>query len=225
MTSINTFEIKIKTIDKNIKKLHSNKLNLKESLILLKTTTNLLSSAKDYIISQHNTICEDTNNFLLHTNLEKYYNDLLIRKKTISDLTEKYKLMIKNQNQNENNILNFEENNDDIDNENNTLLNKDNNNIDLRLISDKNELLMQKGNKDLENICNDIKEIKNNIYKQGKIVDDLDEITSRNEKKAKSGEIIIDDIIMEQNCGKCLLVLFNILLFVLILAIIIYKLL
>ena len=225
MTSINTFEIKIKTIDKNIKKLHSNKLNLKESLILLKTTTNLLSSAKDYIISQHNTICEDTNNFLLHTNLEKYYNDLLIRKKTISDLTEKYKSMIKNQNQNENNILNFEENNDDIDNENNTLLNKDNNNIDLRLISDKNELLMQKGNKDLENICNDIKEIKNNIYKQGKIVDDLDEITSRNEKKAKSGEIIIDDIIMEQNCGKCLLVLFNILLFVLILAIIIYKLL
>ena len=94
----NPFVKKIKTIDKNIKKLHSNKLNLKESIILLKTTTNLLSSAKDYILSQHNTINEETNDFLLNNNLEKYYNDLIIRKKTISDLTEKYKSMIKSQN-------------------------------------------------------------------------------------------------------------------------------
>ena len=176
-----TFEKIIKSIDKNIKKLHSNKLNLQESIILLKTTTNLLSSAKDYILSQHNTICDETNDFLLNSNLEKYYNDLIIRKKTISDLTEKYKTMSKSQN---NNILNLEENNiDDIDNEKNTLLNKDNNNIELGFVIDKNEALMKKGNKDLENICNDIKEIKNNIYNQGKNVNDLDELTIRNEKK------------------------------------------
>ena len=219
------FEKKIKTIDKNIQKLHSNKLNLKESLILLKTTTNLLSSAKDYILSQNNIISDETNDFLLKTNLEKCYNDLIIRRKTISDLTEKYKSILKSKN---NNIFNFEGNNlDDIDNEKNSLLNNDNNNnnIELGFVINKNEALMKKGNKDLENIYDDMKEIKKNINNQGENVNYLDELTMKNEKKVKSGEIIIDDIIMEENCGKCLLVLFNILLFVLILALIIYKLL
>ena len=211
------FEKKIKIIDKNIKKLNSNKLNLKESLKLLKTTTNLLSSAKDLILSQHNTINDDSNDFLIKSNLDKYYNDLLIRKKTISDLTEKYKLMINTQN-NDDNL-------DDIDNEKNTLLNKENNPVELGFIMDKNETLMKKGNKDLETICNDMAEIKNNIYDQGKNLNELDDLVIRNEKSAKSGEVIINDIIMEQNCGKCLLVIFNILLFILFLTIIIYKLL
>ncbi len=218
--SNNTFEKKIKIIDKNIKKLHSNKLNLKESAQLLKTTTNLLQSAKDLILSQHNTISDDTNNFLMNNNLDNYYNDLIVRKKIISDLTEKYKNQLHTQNS-----LSSEENLDDTDNENNTLLNKNNNPIEVNFVTDKNEALMKRGNKDLEKIYNNMSEIKKNINNQGKNVNNLDEITVKNDKKAKSGEIILDDIVKEQNYGKCLLIIFNVLLFVLILAILIYKLL
>ena len=217
--SSNNFEKKIKLIDKNIKTLHSNKLNKNESIKLLQSTTKLLSSAKDLIIDQHNTISDDTNNFFMNNNLDKYYNDLVIRKKTISDLTEKYKSQFPSKNS-----VSSEENLDDPDNENNALLNPDNPN-ELGYIYDKTEALMKKGNKDLENIYNDMSEIKKNIYGQGKNMSDLDELVVKSEKKAKSGEFILDDIIKEQNYGKCLLIIFNILLFVLILSIIIYKLL
>ena len=217
--SSNNFEKKIKLIDKNIKTLHSNKLNKNESIKLLQSTTKLLSSAKDLIIDQHNTISDDTNNFFMNNNLDKYYNDLVIRKKTISDLTEKYKSQFPSKNS-----VSSEENLDDPDNENNALLNPDNPN-ELGYIYDKTEALMKKGNKDLENIYNDMSEIKKNIYGQGKNMSDLDELVVKSEKKAKSGEFILDDIIKEQNYGKCLLIIFNILLFVLFLAIIIFKLL
>jgi hypothetical protein len=217
--SNNLFEKKIKLIDKNITTLHSNKLNIKESLKLLKSTTNLLSSAKELIIAQYNTISDDSNNFLIDNNLDKYYNDLVIRKKTISDLTQKYK----SQNLSKNSVSS-EENLDDPDNESNALLNRDNPN-ELGYMYDNTEALMKKANTDLDNIYNNMTEIKKNISGQSKDVSDLDELVVKSEKKAKSGNIILDDIIKEQNYGKCLLIIFNILLFVLFLAIIIFKLL
>ena len=215
----NQFEKKIKIIDKNIKTLNSNSLNLKESLKLLKSTTNLLSAANNLIISQHNTINDESNVFLINTNLENYYNELLIRKKTIADLTEKYNLQ-------KNNYLDEDLTEEDIDNEKNTLLNKDNNNpIELEFIMDKNENLVKKGYKDLEKIQENIGSIKNDIYNQGKSINELGDTIYKNEQRAKSGESIIDDIILNQNCTKILLTVLNILLFVLILAMIIYKLL
>ena len=217
--SSNNFEKKIKLIDKNIKTLHSNKLNRNESIKLLQSTTKLLSSAKDLIIDQHNTISDDTNNFFMNNNLDKYYNDLVIRKKTISDLTQKYK----SQNLSKNSVSS-EENLDDPDNESNALLNRDNPN-ELGYMYDNTEALMKKANTDLDNIYNNMTEIKKNISGQSKDVSDLDELVVKSEKKAKSGNIILDDIIKEQNYGKCLLIIFNILLFVLFLAIIIFKLL
>ena len=213
------FEKKIKIIDKNIKTLNSNSLNLKESLKLLKSTTNLLSAANNLIISQHNTINDESNVFLINTNLENYYNELLIRKKTIADLTEKYNLQ-------KNNYLDEDLTEEDIDNEKSTLLNKDNNNpIELEFIMDKNENLVKKGYKDLEKIQENIGSIKNDIYNQGKSINELGDTIYKNEQRAKSGESIIDDIILNQNCTKILLTVLNILLFVLILAMIIYKLL
>ena len=213
------FEKKIKIIDKNIKTLNSNSLNLKESLKLLKSTTNLLSAANNLIISQHNTINDESNVFLINTNLENYYNELLIRKKTIADLTEKYNLQ-------KNNYLDEDLTEEDIDNEKNTLLNKDNNNpIELEFIMDKNENLVKKEYKDLEKIQENIGSIKNDIYNQGKSINELGDTIYKNEQRAKSGESIIDDIILNQNCTKILLTVLNILLFVLILAMIIYKLL
>ena len=213
------FEKKIKIIDKNIKTLNSNSLNLKESLKLLKSTTNLLSAANNLIISQHNTINDESNVFLINTNLENYYNELLIRKKTIADLTEKYNLQ-------KNNYIDENLTEEENDNEKNTLLNKDNNNpIELEFIMDKNENLVKKGYKDLEKIQENIGSIKNDIYNQGKSINELGDTIYKNEQRAKSGESIIDDIILNQNCTKILLTVLNILLFVLILAMIIYKLL
>ena len=213
-----SFEKKIKVIDKNLKKLNSNTLNLKDSMLLLKTTTNFLSSAKDLILSQHNTISDQSNEFLVTHNLEQYYNELLIRQKQITELTNKYKSTFQSQK----NIIN-EENCDDIDNEKNTLLSKENNPIELGFVMDKNEALMKKGNKDLEEICNDMKEIKKNIDEQGQNINDIGELADINEKKTKNGEIIIKDMIDEKNWSKIMLIILNILLFALILGIIIVK--
>jgi hypothetical protein len=211
------FQKKLKIIDKNIKTLNSNTLNLKESLKLLKSTTNLLSAANNLIISQHNTINDESNVFLINNNLEKYYNELLIREKTIADLTKKYNLQ-------KNNLQEEDITEEDIDNEKNTLLNKDNNNpIELAFIMDKNETLVKKGYKDLENIQDNMSSIKNDIYNQGKSINELGDTIYKNEQKAKTGESLIDEIILNQNCVKLLLTVLNFLLFVLILAIIIYK--
>jgi len=216
------FNNKIKLIDSNIKLLNSNTLNLKDSLKLLNSTTNVLSEANDLILSQYNTINEDTNYFLGNNSLEPYYNILIIRKKSISDLTEKYSKIAKNDIL----VINNEENlDDDIDNENNTLLKKKQNPIELGFIMDKNEALMKKGNKDLEEICNDMGEIKNNINEQGKNLNDIEEVADMNEMKEKKGDAIVKDIIYSQNCTKIALTVVNVLLFALLIAIIIFKLL
>ena len=218
-----SFQKKIKKIDKNITKLNSRKLNLKDSLKLLKETTNLLSSANDLILSQHNTISEESNEFLLNSNLEKYYKELLIRKKTISDITQKYNNLFKYR-KSKSSIISEE--NIDEDSENNSLLNKENEDnypIELELVIDKNERLMKKSNKDLEDIANDMGNIKNNLYMQGKKLEDLSDSVDVNEKKAKNGEIAIKDIASDEKSAKLSLTIINILLFVLIMAIIIYK--
>ena len=218
-----SFQKKIKKIDKNITKLNSRKLNLKDSLKLLKETTNLLSSANDLILSQHNTISEESNEFLLNSNLEKYYKELVIRKKTISDITQKYNHLFKYR-KSKSSIISEE--NIDEDSENNSLLNKENEDnypIELELVIDKNERLMKKSNKDLEDIANDMGNIKNNLYMQGKKLEDLSDSVDVNEKKAKNGEIAIKDIASDEKSAKLSLTIINILLFVLIMAIIIYK--
>ena len=82
---------------------------------------------------------------------------------------------------------------------------------------------MKKSNKDLEDIANDMGNIKNNLYMQGKILEELSDSVDVNEKKAKSGEIAIKDLDSDERCTKLSLTIINILLFVLIMAIIIYK--
>ena len=215
-----SFEKKIKVIDKNIKKLESNTLNLKDSMLLLKSTTNLLSSAKDLILSQHNTINDDSNEFLITNNLDQYYNQLLIRQKKITDLTNKYKSSLESQNK----LININEESYDEDNEKNSLLNKDNNPIEVGFVIDKNEALMKKNNKDLEEICNDMTLAKKNIYEQGKNINEIGELTQISEKRTNSGKNIINEYNYEKNCGRIMLIIVNILLFVLILGIIFAKL-
>ena len=211
-----TFKKKIKLIDKNIDELNSNTLNDKESLELLKTTTNLLNSASDLILSQNNTISDETNDFLLQNNLEIYYNDLLSRKKIISELTEKYSNIIKERQLSaESEIIN------NSDNESDSLLKKPQ--IELRFAMNKKQALIEEGQKGLEEIRDNMGEINENLNKQKEDLYELDDDINDNELNAENAGGIINIILSDNKKAKILLSITNVLLFLLIIIVIIYK--
>ena len=150
----------------------------------------------------------------------------IIRKKIISDFTRKYKFLLKAK-KSSNSII-TEENLDD-DNESSSLLssdaehNKNNDRIELEFIIDKNETLMKRSNKDLKQIADGMGEIRKNLHGQGKKIEDFGDAVDLNERRAKNGDILIKDIVRDENCTKLSLTIINTLLFVLIIAIIIYK--
>ena len=212
------FQKKLKLIDKNIKELNSNTLGLKESLELLKETTNLLNSANNIILSQNNTIDNETNNFLLGNSIEKYYKELLNRKKIISDLTEKYKDMVK-----EAKLKTEEESISNSDNETDTLLNKNRQQVELIFTMNKNEALINKGQKGLEEIKDNIGEIQNNINQQKNDLEEMEQLIIDNDKRTYEAEGIVDSALNDKIRNKLILVITNILLFLLIIAVVIYK--
>jgi len=211
-----TFKKKIKLIDKNIDELNSNTLNDKESLELLKTTTNLLNSASDLILSQNNTISDETNDFLLQNNLEIYYNDLLSRKKIISELTEKYSNIIK-----ERQLSAESESINNSDNESDSLLKKPQ--IELRFAMNKKQALIEEGQKGLEEIRDNMGEINENLNKQKEDLYELDDDINDNELNAENAGGIINIILSDNKKAKILLSITNVLLFLLIIIVIIYK--
>ena len=211
-----TFKKKIKWIDKNIDELNSNTLNDKESLELLKTTTNLLNSASDLILSQNNTISDETNDFLLQNNLEIYYNDLLSRKKIISELTEKYSNIIK-----ERQLSAESESINNSDNESDSLLKKPQ--IELRFAMNKKQALIEEGQKGLEEIRDNMGEINENLNKQKEDLYELDDDINDNELNAENAGGIINIILSDNKKAKILLSITNVLLFLLIIIVIIYK--
>ena len=211
-----TFKKKIKLIDKNIDELNSNTLNDKESLELLKTTTNLLNSASDLILSQNNTISDETNDFLLQNNLEIYYNDLLSRKKIISELTEKYSNIIK-----ERQLSAESESINNSDNESDSLLKKPQ--IELRFAMNKKQALIEEGQKGLEEIRDNMGEINENLNKQKEDLYELDDDINDNELNAENAGGIINIILSDNKKAKILWSITNVLLFLLIIIVIIYK--
>ena len=211
-----TFKKKIKLIDKNIDELNSNTLNDKESLELLKTTTHLLNSASDLILSQNNTISDETNDFLLQNNLEIYYNDLLSRKKIISELTEKYSNIIK-----ERQLSAESESINNSDNESDSLLKKPQ--IELRFAMNKKQALIEEGQKGLEEIRDNMGEINENLNKQKEDLYELDDDINDNELNAENAGGIINIILSDNKKAKILLSITNVLLFLLIIIVIIYK--
>ena len=217
----NIFQKQIKIIDKYIEELNSNTLSLKNSLELLKTATTALESAKDLLLSQNNTISNETNNFLMGNNLEKYYKDLLIRKKMISELNEKYRNLVLQSK------LKLDENKENNDNETETLLIKEKDEkkqeVELGFIMDKKETLMNKGIKDLEEIKDNIGEIKENISKQKSDLNELEDIIDENENNTSKAEGIIDFLTSDKKRSKILLYVINIFLLILIITIIIRK--
>ena len=191
-------------------------MNDKESLELLKTTTNLLNSASDLILSQNNTISDETNDFLLQNNLEIYYNDLLSRKKIISELTEKYSNIIK-----ERQLSAESESINNSDNESDSLLKKPQ--IELRFAMNKKQALIEEGQKGLEEIRDNMGEINEKLNKQKEDLYELDDDINDNELNAENAGGIINIILSDNKKAKILLSITNVLLFLLIIIVIIYK--
>ena len=210
------FKKKLRLIDRNIEELKLDKLNIKQSLELLKTTTNLLNSANDLILSQNNVINNDTNNFLLGNTIEQYYNELLKRKKIISDLNKKYNKII------EDNKFLF---NNDINNDNEaeSLLKKDRPQVKLEFVINKKEKLVDEGQKDLEEIKNNMGEIRENINNQKNELNELEDIVDDNEENTNQAGGIINSILKDKMKSKIVLYIINFLLFLLIIIVLIYK--
>ena len=211
-----TFQKKIKLIDKNIDELKSNTLNEKESLELLKTTTNLLNSANDLILSQNNTISDETNNFLLENDLDKYYKDLLKRKQIISELTDKYSKIIE-----ERKVSIEIDNINNSDSESDSLLKKPQ--VELKFVINKKQALIEEGQKGLEEIRDNMGEINNNLNIQKNDLYELDDDVNDNELNMQSAGGIIDMILSDNKKSRMLLFITNILLFLLIIIIIVFK--
>ena len=214
------FQKKLKLIDKNIKELTSNSdtLGMKESLELLKETTNILNSANNIILSQNNNITNETNNFLLGNRIEKYYQEILNRKNIISDLNQKFNGKVR-----EMKLKMEEESINSSDNETDTLLNKNRQQDNLIFTMNKNEELIRKGQKGLEQIKDDIGEIQNNIIKQQDDLKGIEDEINDNEKKAYNAGGIIDALNNDKIRNKMIWSVTNILLFILIIVVTIYK--
>ena len=206
-----SFQKKIKLIDKNIKDLNSDTLEIKESLELLRETTNILNSAIILILSKNNNIDDETNNFLLGNTIEKYYQQVLERKKIISNLNQKYKNIVK-----EKKAKSEEESINSNDNETDSLLNKPKPQVELRFIMNKNEELIKKGQKNLGQIKDDIGEIQENLKKQKDDLEEMEDVINENDILANNAGEIINYTLNQKLRRKMLLYATNVLLFLLI---------
>ena len=88
----------------------------------------------------------------------------------------------------------------------------------------KNEALVNEGQKGLEEIKNNIGEIRENINKQRNDLDDLDDVINDNVMSAYNAEGIITSILNDKRKSKVFLYIINILLLLLIIIIGFYKL-
>ena len=208
------FQDMMNKIDKNIqdKKIYDDPL-------LLKNTTELLSSA-NILLSKEKNIHND---YFQNEFLEKCYNDIKIRKNKLSDITNQYKNEIINQKKNRH--LDFDEDDYLKEDEYNKFNNEINNNkqYELNFITNLNESLLNGTVKNLNNIQNNIEITSKNLKMQGDKLNNISNKSSHNDENAIVGSKFIDSISCNQKCRKFLLVIINILLFIVIIMVFIYK--
>ncbi len=212
---LSEFQNLMNKIDQNIqdKKIYDDPL-------LLKNTTELLSSA-NILLSKEKNIHND---YFQNEFLEKCFNDIKIRKNQLSEITNRYKnqMIIKKKNRH----LDFDE--DDYLKEDK--FNIFNNDIDmdkpyeLNFITNLNESLLNGTMKNLNNIQNNINITSKNLKQQGDKLNNISNKSNHNEENTKVGSKFIDTISCNKKCRKLLLMIINILLFVVIIMVFIYKL-
>ena len=213
---INEFNDIMNKIDKNIqdKKIYDDPL-------LLKNTTELLSSA-NILLSQEKNIHND---YFQNEFLEKCFNDLKSRKNQLSDITDYYKNKIINKKKKRH--IDFGEE-DYLITDRLKIFDKDINMdkpYELGFITNLNESLLNGTVKNLNIIKSNIEITAKNLKYQGDKLNNISNKSNHNEETTAVGTKFIDAISCNQKCRKFLLMIINILLFIVIIMVFIYKLL
>ena len=212
---LSQFQSLMNKIDQNIqdKKIYDDPL-------LLKNTTELLSSA-NILLSKEKNIHND---YFQNEFLEKCFNDLKVRKNKLSDITNQYKNQIINKKKSMR--LDYDEDdylNDDKFNAFNNDINADKP-FELNFITNLNESLLNGTMKNLNKIQNNIEITSKNLKQQGDKLNNISNKSNHNEENTKLGTKFIDSISCNKKCRKLLLMIINVLLFIVIIMVFIYKL-
>ena len=210
---IEEFNSLMNKIDINIndKKIYDNPL-------LLKSTTELLSSA-NLLLSKEKNIHND---FFQNQILISCYNDIIKRRQKLNDITNQFKAQL---NQKKKKKLIFDEN-DFLLNDEYNKFNPDitlNPNYELGFYTNLNESLLTGTVKNLHNIKNNVEITAQSLKEQGDKLNNLSTEASMNEENVKISTKIIDSISCNQKCRKFLLFIINILLFITIIMVFLYK--
>ena len=209
------FQQLMNKIDKNI-----NDKKIYDDPLLLKNTTELLSSA-NILLSKEKNIHND---YFQNEFLEKCYNELKSRKNQLNDINNYYKNQLLNKRKKYN--IDFGEE-DYLNIEGNKIFDKDINTdkpYELGFITNLNESLLSGAVQNLYSIQNNIEITSNNLKYQGDKLNNISNKTNHNEENTKVGTKFIDTISCNQKCRKFLLMIINILLFIVIILVFIYKL-
>ena len=209
------FQLLMNKIDKNI-----NDKKIYDDPLLLKNTTELLSSA-NILLSKEKNIHND---YFQNEFLEKCYNELKSRKNQLNDINNYYKNQLLNKRKKYN--IDFGEE-DYLNIEGNKIFDKDINTdkpYELGFITNLNESLLSGAVQNLYSIQNNIEITSNNLKYQGDKLNNISNKTNHNEENTKVGTKFMDTISCNQKCRKFLLMIINILLFIVIILVFIYKL-
>ena len=186
--------------------------------LLLKNTTELLSSANILLSKQKNI----HNDYFQNEFLESCYNEIKQRKDKLSDITNQYKNQITQKRKKK---IIFDES-DYLLNDEYNKFNTDielNPSYELGLITNLNESLLTGSVKNLYNIKNNVEITAQSLKEQGEKLNSLSTQASSNEENVKIGTKLINSISCNQKCRKFLLFIINILLFVVIIMVFLYK--
>ena len=192
----------IQKIDSNIKDITINKLDN----YLITETNKYLSSASLILLKMH----EDSYNIPIKE-IENKYKELENRKKELTNKTNQLNI----------NILNTIENNKDDEME--TLLKHNEQPIDVNYLTNYNERLLDGTLKNLREINSNLKETSIGLKNQGEQLKYSNEKMDSNNKYVKEGSKLINDINWSSMCNKIWMLIVNILLFIIILLLVIFK--
>ncbi len=199
----NEFNDIIIKIDSNIKDLNNNQIDNNN---LIQETNKLISTASLLLLKMNN----DTNNIPLNE-IEIKYTELENRKKEISKIINKLNI----------NLLNKIDNkkNDEMD----TLLEHNEQPIDVNYLTNYNEKLLSGTIKNLKDINENLKETAVDLKNQGNQLKISNEKMDINLEKINEGNKILNNIDCNSMCNKIWMFVVNILLFIIILLLIVFK--
>lgn len=227
----------LEKIDKNINLLISENYSSKygnsktNQSKLLKETNILLNSANSILTKATNSASfsslNDENVFLKNKKIEKYYKELINRKKNFAEISRQLQerlLGINNGNNKQKKIiLNNDEEEDEDLNFNEEKNKKLNGPVELELLTDYNERLLGDAIKNINKTNQNIEETVKDTKEQGNKLNEIYYKVENNDNKAKFGTNIINAITFEEKVKRISLIIINVILFLSIILLLVYK--